>query len=116
MKCSPSIKRGCRSSANNKYNNSPVGNVCTGQGVSVNKSIIDKYVLPTALKIAGQKHVLSVRDGIILNMPEGQFFNPQVITKQGLDTVARNYPASVSAGIEALRQLGLSPNWEPPKQ
>ena len=54
--------------------------------------------------------------GIILNMPEGQFFNPQIITKQGLDTVARNYPASVSAGIEALRQLGLSPNWEPPKQ
>ena len=54
--------------------------------------------------------------GIILNMPEGQFFHPQVITKQGLDTVARNYPASVSAGIEALRQLGLSPNWEPPKQ
>ena len=54
--------------------------------------------------------------GIILNMPEGQFFNPQVITKQGLDTVARNYPASVSAGIEALRQLGMSPNWEPPKQ
>lgn len=54
--------------------------------------------------------------GIILNMPEGQFFNPQIITKQGLDTVARNYPASVSAGIEALRQLGMSPNWEPPRQ
>ncbi|KAF1685865.1 hypothetical protein B1992_10345 [Pseudoxanthomonas broegbernensis] len=53
--------------------------------------------------------------GIILNMPEGQFFNPQIITKQGLDTVARNYPASVSAGIEALRQLGMSPNWEPPR-
>lgn len=54
--------------------------------------------------------------GIILNMPEGQFFNPQIITKQGLDTVARNYPASVSAGIEALRQLGMSPNWEPSRQ
>lgn len=54
--------------------------------------------------------------GIILNMPEGQFFNPQIITKQGLDTVARNYPASVSAGIEALRLLGMSPNWEPPRQ
>lgn len=54
--------------------------------------------------------------GVILNMPEGQFFNPQIITKQGLDTVARNYPASVSAGIEALRQLGMSPNWEPPRQ
>ena len=43
----------------------------------MNKSIIDKYVLPTALKIAGQKHVLSVRDGIILNMPFmliGSFF------------------------------------------
>lgn len=53
--------------------------------------------------------------GIILNMPEGQFFNPQIITKQGLDTVARNYPASVSAGIEALRHLGMSPNWEPPR-
>jgi len=45
--------------------------------VSVNKSIIEKYVLPAALKIAGQKHVLSVRDGIILNMPFmliGSFF------------------------------------------
>lgn len=51
--------------------------------------------------------------GIILNLAEGQFFNPQIITKQGLDTVARNYPESVSAGIEALRQLGMSPNWQP---
>ena len=45
--------------------------------MSMNKSIIEKYVLPTALKIAGQKHVLSVRDGIILNMPFmliGSFF------------------------------------------
>lgn len=45
--------------------------------MSVSKSIIEKYVLPTALKIAGQKHVLSVRDGIILNMPFmliGSFF------------------------------------------
>ena len=52
--------------------------------------------------------------GIILNLPDGQFFNPQIITKQGLDTVARNYPASVAAGIQALSQLGLDPNWEIP--
>lgn len=57
-----------------------------------------------------------VASGIILNMPDGQFFNPQLISKRGLDIVARNYPASVSAGIEALRQLGMSPNWEPPRQ
>lgn len=50
--------------------------------------------------------------GIILNLAEGQFFNPQLITKQGLDTVARNYPASVAAGIKALSDLGLDPNWE----
>jgi len=40
-------------------------------------SILERYVLPTALKIAGQKHILSVRDGIILNMPFmliGSFF------------------------------------------
>lgn len=53
--------------------------------------------------------------GIILNLPDGQFFNPQIITKQGLDTVARNYPASVLAGIEALTQQGLPVNWELPK-
>lgn len=34
-----------------------------------NTSWIERYVMPAALKIAGQKHVLSVRDGIILNMP-----------------------------------------------
>ena len=33
------------------------------------RSLIERYVLPAALKVAGQKHVLSVRDGIILNMP-----------------------------------------------
>lgn len=53
--------------------------------------------------------------GIILNLPDGQFFNPQIITKQGLDTVARNYPASVLAGIQALAQQGLTANWELPK-
>ncbi|KFD25336.1 PTS cellobiose transporter subunit IIC [Yokenella regensburgei] len=42
-----------------------------------NSSWIERYVMPAALKIAGQKHVLSVRDGIILNMPFmliGSFF------------------------------------------
>ena len=41
------------------------------------RSLIERYVLPAALKVAGQKHVLSVRDGIILNMPFmliGSFF------------------------------------------
>ena len=41
------------------------------------RSLIERYVLPVALKVAGQKHVLSVRDGIILNMPFmliGSFF------------------------------------------
>lgn len=45
--------------------------------MSTKKSFLEKYVLPVALKIAGQKHVLSVRDGIILNMPFmliGSFF------------------------------------------
>ncbi len=42
-----------------------------------NTSWIERYVMPVALRIAGQKHVLSVRDGIILNMPFmliGSFF------------------------------------------
>ncbi|VTO22435.1 putative phosphotransferase protein [Klebsiella pneumoniae] len=42
-----------------------------------NTSWIERYVMPAALRIAGQKHVLSVRDGIILNMPFmliGSFF------------------------------------------
>ncbi len=42
-----------------------------------NRTLIERYVLPAALKVAGQKHVLSVRDGIILNMPFmliGSFF------------------------------------------
>lgn len=40
-------------------------------------SFLDNYIMPTALKIGGQKHILSVRDGIILNMPFmliGSFF------------------------------------------
>lgn len=48
-----------------------------GVSVTANKTIIERYVLPVALKVAGQKHVLSVRDGIILNMPFmliGSFF------------------------------------------
>lgn len=52
--------------------------------------------------------------GLILNLPDGQFFNPQIITKQGLDTVARNYPAAVSAGISALASQGMPANWELP--
>lgn len=39
--------------------------------------LLERYILPFALKIASQKHVLSVRDGIILNMPFmliGSFF------------------------------------------
>jgi PTS system cellobiose-specific IIC component len=45
--------------------------------VSKPNVLLERYVLPFALKIASQKHVLSVRDGIILNMPFmliGSFF------------------------------------------
>ncbi|MFB4357967.1 PTS cellobiose transporter subunit IIC [Pantoea sp. BS_4] len=45
--------------------------------MSSRQSFIERNVLPVALKIAGQKHLLSVRDGIILNMPFmliGSFF------------------------------------------
>lgn len=54
-----------------------------------------------------------VAAAIIIELPEGQFFNPQLITRQGLDTVARNHPAAVIAGIEALRNIGMEPNWKP---
>ncbi|MFT4257603.1 MAG: MarR family transcriptional regulator [Pseudoxanthomonas sp.] len=53
--------------------------------------------------------------GIILNLPEGQFFNPQLITRQGLDTVAQKYPQQVAAGLAALLEKnGMAPNWELP--
>jgi len=45
--------------------------------VSKANVLLERFVLPFALKIASQKHVLSVRDGIILNMPFmliGSFF------------------------------------------
>lgn len=54
--------------------------------------------------------------GLLLEMDEGIFFNPQIITKQGLDTVAKNNPAAVLAGIDALRVAGMSPNWQPPQR
>ncbi|MBN8223300.1 MAG: helix-turn-helix domain-containing protein [Xanthomonadales bacterium] len=52
--------------------------------------------------------------GIIIELPEGQYFNPQLITRQGLDTVARKHPAAVVAGIAALAKEGMAPNWKPP--
>lgn len=52
-----------------------------------------------------------INAAIIIELPEGQFFNPQLVTRQGLDTVARNHPAAVAAGIEALRSIGMKPNW-----
>ncbi|KAF1689561.1 helix-turn-helix domain-containing protein [Pseudoxanthomonas koreensis] len=55
-----------------------------------------------------------VAAGIIIELPEGQYFNPQLITRQGLDTVARKHPAAVVAGIAALAKEGMEPNWKPP--
>ena len=57
-----------------------------------------------------------VAAGIIIELPEGQYFNPQLITRQGLDTVARKHPAAVVAGIAALAKEGMEPNWKPPFQ
>jgi DNA-binding transcriptional ArsR family regulator len=54
-----------------------------------------------------------VSAGIIIELPEGQYFNPQLITRQGLDTVARKHPAAVAAGIAALAKEGMEPNWKP---
>jgi DNA-binding MarR family transcriptional regulator len=55
-----------------------------------------------------------VSAGIIIELTEGQYFNPQLITRQGLDTVARKHPAAVVAGIAALAKEGMDPNWKPP--
>ena len=84
-----------------------------GNLVSVNQSGLAKRLGVKQPAISKSLAKLEAA-GIILNLPDGQFFNPQIITKQGLDTVARNYPASVAAGIQALSQLGLDPNWKIP--
>lgn len=55
------------------------------------------------------------KTGVMLNTDVGLFLNPQVISKQGLDTIAKNYPQEVLAGIEALQTLGIEANWLPPK-
>ena len=57
-----------------------------------------------------------VNAGVILELTEGQYFNPQLITKQGLATVARSHPAAVVAGIAALKKAGMDPNWNPQGQ
>ncbi len=51
--------------------------------------------------------------GVLLAMDHGMFLNPQLISKQGLATMAKNYPREVIAGIEALRAQGMDPNWDP---
>jgi len=54
-----------------------------------------------------------VNAGIVLEMPHGLFLNPQLISKQGLATVAKLYPREVAAGIEALQERGMALNWTP---
>ncbi|MBS0225355.1 MAG: hypothetical protein JSS25_03320 [Proteobacteria bacterium] len=55
-----------------------------------------------------------IEAGVILEMPEGLFFNPQLVSRWGLEAVSRQYPATVVAGIAALAKQGMSANWVPP--
>lgn len=54
-----------------------------------------------------------VSAGVLLELPHGLFLNPQLISKQALSTLAKNFPREVIAGIEALRAHGMEPNWNP---
>lgn len=51
--------------------------------------------------------------GVLLALDHGMFLNPQLISKQGLATMAKHYPREVIAGIDALRAHGMEPNWNP---
>jgi len=53
--------------------------------------------------------------GVLLEMTEGIFFNPQLVNRWGLDAVSRHYPKTVAAGIEALKSHGMGANWNTPE-
>lgn len=85
-----------------------------GNLVSVNQKGIaasmgvDKSAVSRAIKQL-------TKAGVLLEMPEGIFFNPQLVNRWGLDAVARHYPKTVIAGIEALKGHKMGPNWAVPE-
>lgn len=83
-----------------------------GNLVSVNqKGLATKMDTSEAAVSRSMKSLILA--GIILDLPTGRFFNPQLITQQGLADVARSFPQEVSAGIAALASQGMTPNWDP---
>ena len=86
-----------------------------GNLVSVNQKGLAKLLKVQQPAISKALRKL-VNAGVILELTEGQYFNPQLITKQSLATVAQKHPAAVIAGISALRDAGMEPNWKPPGQ
>ncbi|QIL21008.1 helix-turn-helix domain-containing protein [Thermomonas sp. HDW16] len=56
-----------------------------------------------------------IKAGVLLEMPEGIFFNPQLVNRWGLDAVAKRFPKTVTAGIEALKAHKMGANWAVPE-
>lgn len=85
-----------------------------GNLVSVNQTGIaaslkvDKSAVSRAIKQLTQA-------GVLLEMKEGIFFNPQLVNRWGLDAVATRFPKTVTAGIEALKAHKMGPNWVIPE-
>ena len=51
------------------------------------------------------------KSGVVLDKEIGTFLNPQVITKTGLDIIAKKHRAQVEHGISILEQNGIEPSW-----
>lgn len=83
-----------------------------GNLVSVNQKGIAKQLRTTPSAVSRSMREL-IRAGVILEVETGLFFNPQLISRQGLDMIAKSYPAEVLEGIEVLRRYGMEPNWVP---
>lgn len=84
----------------------------TGNLVSVNQKGLSARI--GVSKSSLNRSMLSlVSAGVLLELPHGLFLNPQLISKQALSSMAKNFPREVVAGIEALRAHGMEPNWNP---
>ncbi len=83
-----------------------------GNLVSVNQKGLAAQMRTSETAVSRSMKSL-IAAGIILDLPTGRFFNPQLITQQGLAEVARSYPHEVSAGIAALASQGMGANWNP---
>jgi Winged helix-turn-helix DNA-binding len=83
-----------------------------GNLISINQNGLAARIGVSPNSISRSMRAL-VEAGVVLELPHGLFLNPQLISKQGLATVAKSYPKEVAAGIAALQAQGIAPNWTP---